>query len=195
MNKSEFLKALSKQIKLLPKDDREDALTFYNEYLEDYGFAENEDVTAKLGTPKEVAKNMIAEITMKHIDSNEEKKSAKKTAVIVWIAIISIFSLPISLPIALCLLIIVFALFITLLILFIALVGAGLIVITAGAGVFLSGIIAPGIGQKLVCFGGGMLVTAIGMALCFLTVIVYILLIRLAVQIIKKSAEKKVKKA
>ena len=85
--------------------------------------------------------------------------------------------------------------FITLLILFIALVGAGLIVITAGAGVFLSGIIAPGIGQKLVCFGGGMLVTAIGMALCFLTVIVYILLIRLAVQIIKKSAEQKVKKA
>ncbi len=110
----------------MPKEDREDALTFYSEYLEDYGFAENEDVTAKIGTPKEVAKNMIAEITMKHIDSNEEKKSAKKTAVIVWIAIISIFSLPISLPIALCLLIIVFALFITLLILFIALVGAGL---------------------------------------------------------------------
>ena len=128
-------------------------------------------------------------------ETPKEKKSAKKTATIVWIAIISIFSLPISLPIALCLLIIVFVLFITLLILFISLVGAGLIVITAGAGVFLSGIIAPGIGQKLVCFGGGMLVTAIGMALCFLTVIVYILLIRLAVQIIKKSAEKKVKKA
>lgn len=195
MNKSEFLKALSKQIKLLPKEDREDALTFYTEYLEDYGFAEDEDVTAKLGTPKEVAKNMIAEITMKHIDSNEEKKSAKKTATIVWIAIISIFSLPISLPIALCLLLVILALFVSLLILFISLIGAGIAVMAAGASVFLVGLIAPGIGQKLVCFGGGMLVTAIGMALCFLTVIVYILLIRLVVQIIKKSAEKKVKKA
>lgn len=195
MNKSEFLKALSKQIKLLPKEDREDALTFYTEYLEDYGFAEDEDVTAKLGTPKEVAKNMIAEITMKHIDSNEEKKSARKTATIVWIAIISIFSLPISLPIALCLLLVILALFVSLLILFISLIGAGIAVMAAGASVFLVGLIAPGIGQKLVCFGGGMLVTAIGMALCFLTVIVYILLIRLAVQIIKKSAEKKVKKA
>lgn len=195
MNKSEFLKALSKQLKLMPKEDREDALTFYSEYLEDYGFAENEDVTAKLGTPKEVAKNMIAEITMKHIDSNEEKKSAKKTAVIVWIAIISIFSLPISLPIALCLLIIVFALFVTLLVLFISLVCSGLSIIAAGAAVFLSGLIAPGIGQKLVCFGGGMVVTAIGLALCFITVIVYILLIRLTVKIIKKSAEKKVQKA
>lgn len=195
MNKSEFLKALSKQIKLMPKEDREDALTFYSEYLEDYGFAEDEDVTAKLGTPKEVAKNMIAEITMKHIDSNEEKKSAKKTATIVWIAIISIFSLPISLPIALCLLLVILALFVSLFILFISLIGAGIAVMAAGASVFLVGLIAPGIGQKLVCFGGGMLVTAIGMALCFLTVIVYILLIRLAVQIIKKSAEKKVKKA
>ena len=195
MNKSEFLKALSKQLKLMPKEDREDALTFYGEYLEDYGFAEDEDVTAKLGTPKEVAKNMIAEITMKHIDSNEEKKSARKTAVIVWIAIISIFSLPISLPIALCLLIIVFALFFTLLVLFISLVCSGLRIIAAGAAVFLSGLIAPGIGQKLVCFGGGMVVTAIGLALCFLTVTVYILLIRLTVKIIKKSAEKKVQKA
>ena len=195
MNKSEFLKALSKQLKLMPKEDREDALTFYTEYLEDYGFAEDEDVTAKLGTPKEVAKNMIAEITMKHIDSNEEKKSAKKTATIVWIAIISIFSLPISLPIALCLLLVILALFVSLFILFISLIGAGIAVMAAGASVFLVGLIAPGIGQKLVCFGGGMLVTAIGMALCFLTVIVYILLIRLAVQIIKKSAEKKVKKA
>ena len=195
MNKSEFLKALSKQLKLLPKEDRDDALTFYTEYLEDYGFAENEDVTAKLGTPKEVAKNMIAEITMKHIDSNEEKKSAKKTATIVWIAIISIFSLPISLPIALCLLIVVLALFISLLILFISLLGAGLVVMAAGAAVFASGLIAPGIGQKLVCFGGGMIVIAIGLILCFLTVLVYILLFRLAVRIIKKSAEKKVSKA
>lgn len=195
MNKSEFLKALSKQIKLLPKEDREDALTFYTEYLEDYGFAEDEDVTAKLGTPKEVAKNMIAEITMKHIDSNEEKKSAKKTATIVWIAIISIFSLPISLPIALCLLLVILALFVSLLILFISLIGAGIAVMAAGASVFLVGLIAPGIGQKLVCFGGGMMVTAIGMALCFLTVLIYVLLIRLAVQIIKKSVEKKVKKA
>ena len=195
MNKSEFLKALSKQIKLMPKEDREDALTFYTEYLEDYGFAEDEDVTAKLGTPKEVAKNMIAEITMKHIDSNEEKKSAKKTATIVWIAIISIFSLPISLPIALCLLLVILALFVSLLILFISLIGAGIVVMAAGASVFLVGLIAPGIGQKLVCFGGGMMVTAIGMALCFLTVLIYVLLIRLAVQIIKKSAEKKVKKA
>ena len=195
MNKSEFLKALSKQLKLLPQEDREDALTFYTEYLEDCGFAEDEDVTAKLGTPKEVAKNMIAEITMKHIDSNEEKKSAKKTATIVWIAIISIFSLPISLPIALCLLIIVFVLFITLLILFISLVGAGLIVITAGAGVFLSGIIAPGIGQKLVCIGAGMMVIAIGLAICFVTVLLFILIVRLIVKIIKKSTEKRVKKA
>ena len=40
MNKSEFLKALSKQLKLMPKEDREDALTFYSEYLEDYASPE-----------------------------------------------------------------------------------------------------------------------------------------------------------
>ena len=195
MNKSEFLKALSKQLKLLPQEDREDALTFYTEYLEDCGFAEDEDVTAKLGTPKEVAKNIFADITMKHIDANEEKKSAKKTATIVWIAIISIFSLPISLPIAICLLVIVLTLFIVLLILFVAFFGAGISVMAAGTAVFASAFIAPGIGQKLVCIGAGMMVIAIGLAICFVTVLLFILIVRLIVKIIKKSTEKRVKKA
>ena len=41
MNKTEFLKALEKQLKYLPKEDRDDALNYYSEYIDDMNLAEN----------------------------------------------------------------------------------------------------------------------------------------------------------
>lgn len=190
MNKKEFLAALSKQLRLLPKEDREDAITFYTEYLEDSGFDENEDVTAKLGKPKEVAKNIIADCTMKHIEQNEEKKSAKKTASIIWLAIISILTLPITLPLAVCLVILALVLLLMILFVFVWFLAIGIIVMGSGVAVFFAGIFAPGIGQKLVCFGTSAVLLGVGLAICSITIILFILIIRLIVKIIKKSVSK-----
>ena len=49
MNKTEFLKALTKQLKYLPKEDREDAISYYSEYFEDSGIDDNEDVALRFG--------------------------------------------------------------------------------------------------------------------------------------------------
>ena len=62
MNKKEFMGSLEKQLKYLPKEDREDALNYDSEYIDDYNFAENEDISAKLGKPKDIAKNIINQI-------------------------------------------------------------------------------------------------------------------------------------
>ena len=70
MNKKEFLGSLEKHLKYLPKEDREDALNYYSEYIDDYNFAENEDISAKLGNPKDIAKNIIKECAEKHIDNS-----------------------------------------------------------------------------------------------------------------------------
>lgn len=191
MNKTEFLKALTKQLKYLPKEDRDDAISYYTEYFEDSGIDENEDVELRFGNPKKLAAEIINSTTMKHIYENEAKRSPKNTAKIIWISVISILSLPISLPIAICLLIVVLTLFIALLAVFIAFVFSGVATMAAGIGMFIIGFFVTGIGQKLVCIGIGMIVFAVGMAICFLTILVYVLLIRLIVQIIKKSASKR----
>lgn len=191
MNKTEFLKALTKQLKYLPKEDREDAISYYSEYFEDSGIDENEDVESRFGNPKKLAGEIINSTTMKHIYENEAKRSPKNTAKIIWISVISILSLPISLPIAICLLIVVLALFIALLAVFIAFVFSGLATMAAGIGLFIAAFFSVGIGQKLVCSGLGLIVFAIGMAICFLTILAYVALVRLIVHIIKKSASKR----
>ena len=191
MNKKEFLDALSKQLRLMPKEDKEDALTFYREYLEDYGFDDNEDVTSKIGKPKEIAKSLIAECTMKHIENNEEKKTPRKTARIVWLAIISIFTLPVTLPLAIALLIVVITLLFTLLIVFLSILASALAVIFAGGTAIAASIVAPGIGQKLVVIGTGFLLIGIGMAIAFVDIWIFSLIVKLIIHIIKKSAMKK----
>ena len=194
MNKTEFLKALTKQLKYLPKEDRDDAISYYTEYFEDSGIDENEDVESRFGNPKKLAAEIINSTTMKHIYENEAKRSPKNTAKIIWIAVISILSLPISLPIAICLLIVVLTLFIALLAVFIAFVFSGIATMAAGVGMFIIGFFVTGIGQKLVCIGIGMIVFAVGMAICFLTILVFVLIVRLIVHIIKKTASKRQKK-
>ena len=63
--------------------------------------------------------------------------------------------------------------------------------ISAGIGLFIAAFFSVGIGQKLVCSGLGLIVFAIGMAICFLTILAYVALVRLIVHIIKKSASKR----
>ena len=53
MNRNEFLKELEKRLLFIPTEDRQDALEYYDEYIKDMGLGEEEDVIAKLGTPKE----------------------------------------------------------------------------------------------------------------------------------------------
>jgi len=165
MNKKEFMGSLEKQLKYLPKEDRKDALNYYSEYIEDAGFADNEDISAKLGKPKDIAKNIIKECTQKHIDKNNEKRTARGGALVVWMTILLICSAPVTLPIAIALAIVLITLIFTV---FITLFALGLSFgICAVAGIIISviGIIAPGIGQKLVMIGTGLLVTSIGVLL------------------------------
>lgn len=191
MNKKEFMGSLEKQLKYLPKEDKKDALDYYAEYIDDCGFPEDADLAQKIGNPKEIARNIIADCTMKYIDQNEEKSSPKKTAKIVWITILSIFSLPITLPLALALVIILISFLITILSIFISFFAVGLCVVAVGAVVIFTGFFAPGIGQKLVCFGMGLLLIGLGLLICFATAWIFSLIIKLIINIIKKQAVKK----
>ena len=60
MSKEEYLAELERNLRKLPEEEREEAMQYYREYLEEAG--ENvEEVIEKLGSPKEVANGIIRE--------------------------------------------------------------------------------------------------------------------------------------
>lgn len=53
MNKSEFLRILEENLKDVPAEERESAVRYYSEYIDDAG--ETDDVFSELGNPAEIA--------------------------------------------------------------------------------------------------------------------------------------------
>ena len=97
MTKSEFLKELEKKLRHIPKEDREDALRYYDEYIDEMNLPPDADVRSRLGDPKDVARDIINNCTKKHMDGKGVKEKAKS----LWLVILSLFVSPLALPLAL----------------------------------------------------------------------------------------------
>ena len=161
MNKKEYIEDLSKRLKYIPKEDRDDAIAYYTELLGDMDFSDSEDVTIRLGLPKEAAKNIIDECTVKHVEEVKEKKSIKGTGTVIWLAILGILSLPLSLPIAIVLFAVVLVIVITFLGIYIALFATALALVIGGVMMIVLAIIMPGT-RILIAGGVGFILIGIG---------------------------------
>lgn len=110
MNREEYMAALEKHLRKLPKEEKENALVYYNEYFDDAG-VENEDrVIGELGSPAKLAAQLRSEYALK--DNGEDKKKMP----VVLVVILSIFAAPIALPLVIvaaalvfCVMVVVFA--------------------------------------------------------------------------------------
>ncbi|MCM1053968.1 MAG: DUF1700 domain-containing protein [Bacteroides sp.] len=61
MNKYEFLSQLRNALSSLPKEEREAAMSYYEEFFSDAGEENEQAVIASLGTPESLAQSIIAE--------------------------------------------------------------------------------------------------------------------------------------
>lgn len=73
MKREEFLTALARRLRRLPKAEREEALAFYREYLDEAGEKREAETLAALGDPKEVARQIIQEAAIKVSDPEHEE--------------------------------------------------------------------------------------------------------------------------
>ncbi|MBO4998410.1 MAG: DUF1700 domain-containing protein [Lachnospira sp.] len=156
MNRKEFMEALRKQLRYLPKEDREDAIGYYEEYLMDLDVSEEEDITSIVGQPKEVVQAILADCTEKHYEEQKEGGSAKKSGVMVWLVILGIFAAPFAFPVAimiLCLLFMVLILAASIVFTVLCFVVA---IILAGAAALVGVVWAGSIAQRVVCLGMGL---------------------------------------
>lgn len=163
MNKKKFLAELSKCLRALPKEDREDAINYYVEYFDEMGVDDLEDVTAKVGKPQEVAKEIISNCAEKRMDEHKEKGGMKNSALVIWMIILAIMASPIAIPVAIALIAVLLSLVIAVVCTVGGLAIGGIAVIFSGIVSVIAGIVAVvGVAQKFVVFGVALIALALG---------------------------------
>lgn len=153
MNKHTFLQRLEKALRHIPKEDREDAISYYTEYFEEMGADDTQDISQSLGEPEDIAKEIIVNCTEKRIEDQKTQGGVKNSATVIWMIILSIFAAPIALPIAIAGFALLFAIVITILAFSFAIFCAGASLVFAGVMMFTAIFFSGGIGQGLVCAG------------------------------------------
>lgn len=98
MNRKTYIDELSKKLSKLPKEEREDAINYYNEYFDEAQLGEEDEVPDTMKTPAQAASDIIQDCAIKV--TNQPPKTVKKGIDTVWIVLLAILAAPIALPIA-----------------------------------------------------------------------------------------------
>jgi len=170
MNRKDFLKELRRELEGLPFEERESAITYYEEYLDEAGPENEAEAIQGFGSPASIAAGLRAEEAM-NTPPTTPKEGAKKT----WLVLLAIFSAPIAFPLLIAVAALGFSLFIAFAsIIFafgitaIALIGGGIVTIIGG----ISAIFAAGGATTMFFVGGGLLLIGVGILFWFLTYLV-----------------------
>lgn len=162
MNKINYMKELDRRLKYLPKEDKEDAIAYYKEYLDEMEIADTDEVPDTVESPKAVAAEIIKNCTEKAVEQQKESKSVKGSGKIVWLVILGIASIPVSVPLAAAAVAVAIALLAALFAVIVSLFAAALGIFCAGLFAVGSVFVVPGFSNKLATFAVGALATGVG---------------------------------
>ena len=106
MSKEEYLNQLHKYLRKLPRQDYEDAMEYFTEYFQETDEEGAAELMKELGTPKEAARELMANLLDKKIEEHQnydtdgqtraEKKGSGKH--VIWIALLVLFAAPVRAP-------------------------------------------------------------------------------------------------
>lgn len=99
MTREEYLRQLRKYLKRLPKEDYDNAMEYFTEYFDEAGPEGEQRVMQELGSPREAAAELLANLLDEKTSRKEEGR--KSIAAIVLIAFMAIFAAPIGIPVLL----------------------------------------------------------------------------------------------
>lgn len=190
MDKRAFMLELENRLRHLTDDDKFDALEYYSEYIDDLNLPPEGDVCAHLGTPKEVARQIIAQTTERRVEEMQEKETTKGFGSVVWLAILGIFASPLAFPLAIVAVVLVFTFFITIGSIIFAFGVSGVACILSGVLAAVLSITTAGIAQKFILLGSGLLVVGLGIMFLILTRLLAKFMVKVVSGIIRKAASK-----
>lgn len=96
MDKAGYLKNLRSRLHRLPVHEIDAALIYYEEYFDEAGEENEQQVIQQLGPPSQVAAQILADLAIKDLDVSSP--STKKNMSAIWLIILAILSAPLSLP-------------------------------------------------------------------------------------------------
>ena len=172
MTKNEFLSQLEHRLRALPENERNDAIEYYGGYLDDAGEDEAEAIE-HLGSPAEVAANIIAEYAVADTRTTDETvQDRKATLPIAWTVILAIFAVPIGLPLAIAVAAIAIALLAVIFSLVVAFGATAFALVIGGAVGAVAGILAlfQNLPLALMMLGSTLIVIGLGIMFMKLTV-------------------------
>jgi uncharacterized membrane protein len=171
MNRAEFIAELRKRLRKLPQDEQDNAIAYYEEYLDEAGPEGEQEALAGLGSPAQVAAELISGYAIKNVaaEPGEQASGGLRT---LWIVLLAVFALPVALPLAIAAAAVVFSLLLC--VFFVCLT----LLITA-IGLAVAGVAMAGFGtlslfafpiEALFCLGLGLVALSVGTALLLATI-------------------------
>lgn len=171
MNKviDNYILQLKQNLVNLPNSDIQDVVEFYQEFLLDGNYHNESEIIAELGTPKQLARKIMADYSVS-IPEREEahKASSKSNLKTIWVILLGVLAAPIGIPLALAAVIVMVAVLIALAAIFIALAIiitslfiAGAFILIRSFGLLFGGYWASG----FFYVGGGLVLTCISLML------------------------------
>lgn len=98
MNRTEFMAALRKELSRLSSEEIEAAIEYYEEYFDEAGPENEQQVIESLGSPKKVAAQIRSEYGARILNEEMENPPARKKLSAVWWVVLGICTSPISIP-------------------------------------------------------------------------------------------------
>lgn len=161
----------------LADDERDEVINFYREYLLDAGIQDYDDCVAELGTPKQLARKVLADYSIRFNENltEETTKRQKSRAGVraIWWVVLALLSTPITIPalivifaVLIAVAAVVFAIGVAIVATIAAVTMLALAAITAGVGVF-----TQSLWVALFYIGSGLAI--IGVELLFFPLVVW----------------------
>ena len=183
MSKEEYLNQLHKYLRKLPRQDYEDAMEYFTEYFQETDEEGAAELMKELGTPKEAARELMANLLDKKIEEHqnyetdgqtrEEKKGSGKH--VIWIALLVLFAAPVGAPLLVALAAVVLSLVVCMLAILLCVVLLAACLVIIGGKIIARGILAVPIsmsgfamltGSGLLAMGAGILGVLLCIYLC-----------------------------
>ncbi len=166
MNKTEYMKELSKRLRPLPKEDFQKAIEYFEEYFADAGSENESQVIEDLGTPEFAAKQLVTTLAINN--TKEPAKDVKKGLRALWVGILALCAAPIALPLAFAFVLVIVMFILTILLLFASLGLIGITFVITGPLSLIAGftILSQSIPVFLSCLGSSLLLTGSGLLIC-----------------------------
>lgn len=163
MNKNQFIEELKVKLNKLPKNELNDALSYYEEYFEDAQIDNTIDVDLEFGSPSKVASQILSDYAIKDLEIKDKPRNFNFSSI--WFIILAILASPIALPLGFALIAVIISLVFAMGAIVVAFGSAGVAIVFAGIAVLVSGftIITSSFATFVLFVGLGLILCGVGL--------------------------------